>query len=526
MYENASIHQGSQPPPSSLTGGYSSGGHVSIEEAARKAAQALMLAGEGDRYCDDTGSESGDFYRGPEEDENCGAERRENQSPYTTASAPVATPSPPCSTSAVSGGGGDAEAVPSSSSSSCCQYYTFPTRVYSLTVGADGDRFAVGSAQRHSMNNYIAIIDPDPSEPCGLSVSATCRHGFPPSHVLWMPTSAGPLSSVTFASTSTSLRLWRLQQPVGGPDGSVSPEYDEDDQQQQQQQQQQSSGGPALPGSVEQIAKLQNTHKAVSAPMTSFDWSVVSPARVAAAAVDTTITLWDVSREKMDTQMIAHDKAVLDVAFAADSDKIFGSVSDDGSLRLFDSRDLDHSTIMYESPSPPGSNAPPPPLYKLYWNRWNPHLIATFSEDSIYGLVFDTRKGFESISLNPICEGSLDTVCAGTNAMAWCNSHALATCHADGSVKLYDPLRRYSTSEKPLLFAETKARRTRVRTPRSGYFYTCQVSAPDKPAESPVELVNMAWIPAASGGSARMGLIHGRTLQVLQQRSRLFHRIP
>lgn len=97
--------------------------------------------------------------------------------------------------------------------------------------------------------------------------------------------------------------------------------------------------------------------------MTSFDWSVVSPSRVAAAAVDTTITLWDVSREKMDTQMIAHDKAVLDVAFAADSDKvsvvpyhsfvrslsacqIFGSVSDDGSLRLFDSRDLDHSTIM------------------------------------------------------------------------------------------------------------------------------------------------------------------------------------
>ncbi|KAF4708136.1 ddb1 and cul4 associated factor 7, partial [Perkinsus olseni] len=118
---------------------YSSGGHVSIEEAARKAAQALMLAGEGDRYCDDTGSESGDFYRGPEEDENCGAERRENQSPYTTASAPVATPSPPCSTSAVSGGGGDAEAVPSSSSS-CCQYYTFPTRVYSLTVGADDNR--------------------------------------------------------------------------------------------------------------------------------------------------------------------------------------------------------------------------------------------------------------------------------------------------------------------------------------------------------------------------------------------------
>ncbi|EER09006.1 hypothetical protein, conserved [Perkinsus marinus ATCC 50983] len=248
-----------------------------------------------------------------------------------------------------------------------------------------------------------------------------------------MPATAGPLSSVTFASTSTSLRLWRLQQPVGGPaDGSVSPEDDEDDQEHQQQSGTGGGGGgPALPSSVEQIAKLQNTHKVM---IFGLILGAVGKGKCMtdSAAVDTTITLWDVSREKMDTQMIAHDKAVLDVAFAADSDKIFGSVSDDGSLRLFDSRDLDHSTIMYESPSAPGSNTPPPPLYKLYWNKWNPHLIATFSEDSIYGLVFDTRKGFESIGLNPICEGSQDTVCAGTNAMAWCNSYALGTCHADG----------------------------------------------------------------------------------------------
>lgn len=44
-----------------------------------------------------------------------------------------------------------------------------------------------------------------------------------------------------------------------------------------------------------------------------------------------------------------------------------------------------------------------------------------------------------------------------------------------------------------------------------------QVSAPDKPTESPVELVNMAWIPPASGGPARLGLIHGRTLQVIKK---------
>ncbi|KAF4658600.1 ddb1 and cul4 associated factor 7 [Perkinsus chesapeaki] len=521
MYDNIPMrpHQHLQPPPSSLAGSLVGGiGHVSIEEAARKAAQALILAGEGDRlkmevpgmepapsrYCDDTGSESG-------EDEQENKATRANQSPRA---APVATPSPPAAGAERCDGG----AVSSGESSSSGgyggamgggRYYNFPTRVYALAVAADGNTMAVGSAQRHSMNNYIAIVQPDSSDSCGLSVSATCRHGFPPSHVLWMPSTAGPLSSVTLASSSTSLRLWRLQQPLGGSESSVSPEFDDDDGQHQGVG---SAGGQMLPGSIEQIAKLQNTHKTVSAPMTSFDWSTVSPSRVAAAAVDTTISLWDVSREKMDTQMIAHDKAVLDVAFAADSDKIFGSVSDDGSLRLFDSRDLDHSTIMYESPSPPGSNASPPPLYKLYWNKWDPHLIATFSEDSIYGLVFDTRKGFESISLNPICDGSIDTACAGTNAMAWCNSHTLATCHGDGNVKLYDPLRRSSTSEKPLLFGETKAgRSTRVRSP---------VFPPDRSAESPVELVNMAWIPASNDAastisSARMALIHGRTLQVL-----------
>ena len=47
--------------------------------------------------------------------------------------------------------------------------------------------------------------------------------------------------------------------------------------------------------------------------------------------------------------MIAHDKEVYDIAFAPSTD-VFASAGADGSVRMFDLRSLDHSTIIYESP--------------------------------------------------------------------------------------------------------------------------------------------------------------------------------
>jgi hypothetical protein len=45
----------------------------------------------------------------------------------------------------------------------------------------------------------------------------------------------------------------------------------------------------------------------------------------------------------------ALDYKVYDIAFAAGKD-IFGTVGADGSVRMFDLRSLEHSTILYESP--------------------------------------------------------------------------------------------------------------------------------------------------------------------------------
>ena len=49
---------------------------------------------------------------------------------------------------------------------------------------------------------------------------------------------------------------------------------------------------------------------------------------------------------------------------------IFASVSADGSVRVFDLRDKEHSTIIYETPQPDA------PLLRLSWNKQDPRYIA------------------------------------------------------------------------------------------------------------------------------------------------------
>ena len=46
-------------------------------------------------------------------------------------------------------------------------------------------------------------------------------------------------------------------------------------------------------------------------------------------------------------RLIAHDKDVYDIAFACGKD-VFSTAGGDGSVRMFDLRSLEHSTILYE----------------------------------------------------------------------------------------------------------------------------------------------------------------------------------
>ena len=54
----------------------------------------------------------------------------------------------------------------------------------------------------------------------------------------------------------------------------------------------------------------------------------------------------------MTTQLIAHENhAVYDISYEYEPDK-FATAGEDGTIRLFDLKDLNHSTIIYESDKP------------------------------------------------------------------------------------------------------------------------------------------------------------------------------
>ena len=93
------------------------------------------------------------------------------------------------------------------------------------------------------------------------------------------------------------------------------------------------------------------------------------------------------------TQLIAHDKEVYDIAFACGKD-IFGTVGADGSLRMFDLRSLEHSTILYESKDLT-------PLLRLSWNKQDPNYLATIHTDSNKAIILDIRYCIVYVS---VCE--------------------------------------------------------------------------------------------------------------------------
>ena len=108
-----------------------------------------------------------------------------------------------------------------------------------------------------------------------------------------------------------------------------------------------------------QQAKVQaNQSGGALAPLTNFSWNEKQPSLIVTSSIDTTCTVWNIDTSTAITQLIAHDREVYDVAWLPGSTDIFVSVGADGSLRAFDLRSLEHSTILYETPTP--KNVPPP----------------------------------------------------------------------------------------------------------------------------------------------------------------------
>ncbi|OAY40832.1 WD repeat-containing protein LWD2 isoform X1 [Manihot esculenta] len=164
-----------------------------------------------------------------------------------------------------------------------------------------------------------------------------------------------------------------------------------------------------------ELKSLFNGNKSseFNSAITSFDWADFDVRRVATSSVDTTCTIWDIEKETVDSQLVAHDKEVYDISWGGFN--VFASVSGDGSVRVFDLRDKERSTIIYENPIQDC------PLLRLEWNKFDPRFVATVGMDSNKVVVLDIR--FPTTPLMVLCKHK-----ASVNAISWASVAGRQIC--------------------------------------------------------------------------------------------------
>lgn len=244
-------------------------------------------------------------------------------------------------------------------------------------------RIAIGSFIE-DYNNRVDILTFD-EETLSLKIDPNLSfdHPYPATKLMFHPSSPNSLgkSSDLLASSGDYLRLYEIRD-----------------------------------NSIEAVSTLNNSKSSeFCAPLTSFDWNEVEPRRIGTSSIDTTCTIWDVERGVVETQLIAHDKEVYDIAWGEAG--VFASVSADGSVRIFDLRDKEHSTIIYESPQPDT------PLLRLAWNKQDLRYMATILMDSNKVVILDIRS-----PTMPVAE--LERHRASVNAIAWAPQSCRHICSA------------------------------------------------------------------------------------------------
>lgn len=226
--------------------------------------------------------------------------------------------------------------------------YQAEWNIYGMGISEKPDscfRFALGSfIEDYSNKIEIVQLDIDTGT---FTKKAMVEHPYPSTKIMWIPDRQGTLPDL-FATTGDYLRVWAVTDSAKGP----------------------------CEVNLRQFLN-NNKNSEYCAPLTAFDWNDSDPNIIGTASIDTTCTIWDLSTGQAKTQLIAHDKEVYDIAFASRS--VFGSVGAEGSVRLFDLRSLEHSTIIYETGQGTDSQKP---LLRLAWNKSDPNFIATVPLDS------------------------------------------------------------------------------------------------------------------------------------------------
>ncbi|KAJ9075360.1 hypothetical protein DSO57_1036939 [Entomophthora muscae] len=263
---------------------------------------------------------------------------------------------------------------------------TLPWPAYALGWSnvAPNPRLFVGSFLVSSFNSIHGIdLHLSEAETGGnLSYRPSCTSptdGLPVSQIVCQPSKHGLVDGgeELVAASSDAVRLWR----------AFLPEADN----QLAAIQAAEKGLTAPPPGMVLVAELANRRQSQRAPLTGLDWAAADSRLLITSSIDTTCTVWDLEASKIKTQLIAHDRSVLDVQSANGQSDIFGSAGEDGSVRLFDLRSLDQSTILFESGDTSGKEGSASPLLRLRFNKSDENYLAVLEMGSLSALVLDVR---------------------------------------------------------------------------------------------------------------------------------------
>jgi len=227
-------------------------------------------------------------------------------------------------------------------------------------------------------------------------------------------------------------------------------------------------------------------------PLSNFSWNEKAPSLIVTSSIDTTCTVWNIDTSTAITQLIAHDKEVYDVAWVPGQTDLFVSVGADGSLRAFDLRALEHSTILYETPTPKASSSSSSPrsinspLLRIAFNPHDANYMSTFSTDGCEVQILDMRNPG-----NPVME--LRAHHAQINALGWgTTDHPLiATAGDDCQLLLWDITHHMQEGEP-------RGASSRINSPRQESKKRT-VTDPVMAYTAPSQITNLAWSPQIPG---------------------------
>ncbi|EEB08915.1 WDR68 family WD repeat protein [Schizosaccharomyces japonicus yFS275] len=387
-------------------------------------------------------------------------------------------------------------------------YYKTPYSLYAMDwckVQGPAQDFIACASFTEETNNKIQVFSLNRSgqgQPFLDKTHSTVNNlDFPCTKLLWNPSRTTPSEHQFLASSDQKLQLWRVANDAHQNDA------------------------------IEGVASFSNAKTNRAAPLTSFDWCKADISQIVTSSIDTTCTVWDIVTQQSKTQLIAHDKEVFDVQFLANSVDVFASVGADGSVRMFDLRSLDHSTIIYEAE--PAYVRPAriyedytasaaAPLLRLSACDVDPNLMATFHHKSSNVLIIDIRAPGQSSM-------TLQAHTGAVNAVHWLpgSRSRLVSCAEDKQVLLWELNKAESSnsySHHPRynsFVKESSIISTESKTESGSYSASAPVSGTATPATKVIASPSASWLAdtevnnvCTSGTGDAFAAVHGRTAQV------------